>query len=85
MYGWKTKSWNNSTEKRQTAQECHEVTARYLGGELRFNGSMPLICHCRSFEVGHAPERHKELPGGDLDWRTESERRGMRMFQERVK
>lgn len=68
MYGWKTKSWNNSTEHSQMKQECAEVTRRYLAGELRFTENLSLVCSCRSFKFPHSLEKHKELRN-DLDWR----------------
>lgn len=83
QYGWQTKSWRNSTEKRQIDKERRIVTAKYLAGELKFNNQVPLLCYCRSFEFGHLPERHKELLG-DWDWRLPEERNDMQIFEERI-
>jgi hypothetical protein len=73
MYGWKTKSWNNSTEHSQMKQECSEITRRYKAGELHFNCALPQVCHCLSFHFPHSLEKHKELRA-DCDWRTPEQR-----------
>lgn len=39
------------------------------------------FCSCRSFNLSHPISRHSELRN-DMDWRTESERRGIQRFQE---
>jgi hypothetical protein len=84
-YGWQTKSWRNSTEKKQVDRERKEFTARYLAGDIKFEKDrVPLICYCRSFELGHLPARHQELLS-DFDWRLPEERQGQVIFEERIR
>lgn len=86
MYGWMTKSWLNSTEHRQQKAECAAFTEKFERGEVRLEfREITVLCNCRSFRYPHDPERHNELPGGDLDWRTEKERQGIQVFKERVR
>lgn len=85
-YGWQTKSWRNSTEKRSVDKERAEETARYLAERAvsKPRDILLYVCTCRSFHFPHDPERHKELPKGDLDWRTPEERQHLRVYQPRI-
>lgn len=83
-YGFMTKSFLNSTEHRQMKRERAEVTARWKAGLIKFDNNVPLLCYCRSYELGHSPERHKELLG-DWDWRLPEERNDMQIFEERIR
>lgn len=83
-YGLGTRSYNRSTEARQNKRAVKETTKRYLDGELVFPALTVLTCTCRSFEFPHDPERHKELLS-DYDWRTPEERRGQKIFEERIR
>lgn len=75
MYGYDTRSWRNSTEKRQMDKERREVTRKYEAGELRIK-SLPLepLCSCRSFRHSHTLAAHRLLKS-EMDWRTAEERR----------
>ena len=86
MYGWQTKSWRNSTEKRQTDKERAAYTAAYLAERQRVGPRDILIpvCTCRSFRLPHHPDRHRELKN-EFDWRTESQRGTVQYYQEAVK
>lgn len=85
MYGLGTRSYNRSTERRENKRLQAEATAKYLRGEMQVGScETPLMCGCRSFNLPHPPARHSELLS-DYDWRTEAERRGMKIFREVVK
>lgn len=85
MYGWQTRSWRNSTEKRQVDKERAEATARYLAERAvaKPHDILVRVCTCRSFSHPHDPERHNELLA-DYDWRTPAERQNMRLYRERI-
>jgi hypothetical protein len=51
-----------------------EATEKYMAGPRQYVEI--LICNCRSFDLPHSLDRHKEL-AGDWDWRTEAERRNI--------
>jgi hypothetical protein len=55
MYGWDTHSWRNSTEHRQTQQECAAETARYLASPRVVVDVYPQ-CHCDAAPYPHDPE-----------------------------
>lgn len=74
MYGTGTRSYNRSTEHRESKKTQAEATAKYLRGELNLGDCIaPLVCTCRSFHSPHSPEKHRELRG-EWDWRTPEER-----------
>lgn len=81
MYGWGTKSWRNSAEKRQLDRERAEVTAQLVANPDSLD--IGLICTCRSFRFPHNPADHKKLRS-DMDWRTANERRNQEIWQERI-
>lgn len=73
-YGTGTRSYNRSTEHRESKKQQADATARYLRGELGLGDcTVPLVCHCRSFHYPHSSTKHRELKG-DWDWRTPEER-----------
>ncbi len=82
-YGLGTRSYNRSPEKTEMDRQRAELNARYAGGEIKFDGKVPLICYCRSFQFGHSPDRHKELLS-DHDWRTWQQRANMRVYEPRI-
>ena len=73
-YGVGTRSYSRSAEKREMDRQRKAVTQKYESGNLKVDGTLPLVCHCRSFHFPHSPEKHKELPRSDRDWRTPEER-----------
>jgi hypothetical protein len=83
-YGWQTKSWRNSTEKRQMDQERAAETERFLASQRGVIALGPewMVCRCRSFDNPHSPERHREM--SEFDWRLESQRHSM-YREERVR
>ena len=75
QYGPGTRSYNRSAEKRESDRQRAETTARYHAGELKIGPCVVgPICCCRSFNLPHQLERHRELRS-ENDWRLESERR----------
>jgi hypothetical protein len=83
-YGLGTRSYNRSAEARQNKQAVREATRKYLDGKLVFRALEILTCACRSFELPHNPERHKELLS-DHDWRSPKDRQGQKIFKERIR
>lgn len=77
VYGIGTRSYNRSTEHRDNKKAQAETTSKYLAGELKIDGTLPLVCTCRSFHYPHDPKAHRQLRS-DFDWRTPEERKGTR-------
>lgn len=74
VYGVGTRSYNRSAEKRELDRQRAEATARYERGEMKLGDCVVgPICNCRSFNLPHDINRHRELRS-DMDWRTEAER-----------
>lgn len=85
MYGLGTRSYNRSTEARQNKLAQKEATAKYQRGEMGIREvEVGPICVCRSFNLPHEVSRHTEL-ASDLDWRTESARRGISRWKEPIR
>lgn len=84
-YGLGTRSYNRSTEARQNKLARKKFNEKYERGEVVFTSVEIRVCACRSFRFAHDPERHKELPGGDLDWRTPEERANQHVYEERIR
>lgn len=83
VYGLGTRSYNRSAEARENKRQQAEATARFEQSQ-RVEIVMGLVCTCRSFNLPHSPERHREL-AGDWDWSLESERSGVQRYRERVR
>jgi len=66
MYGTGTRSYNRSTEHRESKRQQAEATAEYLATP-RVEIVVPLICTCRSFRFAHPPARHGTLKH-PADW-----------------
>lgn len=82
-YGVGTRSYNHGAEKKELDRQRAHETEKYLQGPRREIIVGP-ICRCRSFNLPHDISRHRELRS-EHDWRTESERRGVEYYQERIR
>ena len=65
-YGTGTRSYNRSTEARQSKLAQRQATAEYLAAP-RTVITLPLVCTCRSCRFPHPPSRHGTLKH-PADW-----------------
>jgi len=81
-YGVGTRSYNQSSEKREMDRQRKVVTAVYLAASHKPQFA-PLLCRCMSWEFPHEIEQHRQL-NSDYDWPTPKERKSRnREFWER--
>lgn len=60
-YGYDTKSWRNSTEKRQLDRERREATAKFEADKTRDTIEVQVQCNCDHRPYPHDPEFHHKL------------------------
>lgn len=82
VYGRGTRSYNGSTEKKESDRQQKEATERFMN-QPRQEVIVELRCRCLSFRLPHPIEKHRELIS-DHDW-TPWQQRRREIFVEKVK
>lgn len=87
-YGIGTRSDNRSPEHHAMKRDRADFTKRYEAGEITFEPTTIILCHCRSFRFSHEPREHHEGARkllNDWDWRRWDKRPGYQIYDERVR